>query len=369
MVRVTRRTALAAAGAAAATGAAAQPAAARPATLYGHRGASALRPEHTLGAYAKAIADGADFIEPDLVSTKDGVLVARHEPNLTETTDVADRPEFASRRRTQDYEGRTVSGWWTTDFTLPELKTLRCKERLGKALRPESAGYDGDFQVVTWEEMIDFAAAESAARGRRVGLVPELKSPAWHRAQGHDIEGEFLRTVAAHPYTRRLAPLHVQCFEVGPLQRVRAALGRADRIRLVQLVGGPGDRPQDRPDLTYGAMTSPAGLREVATYADVVAPSLRGVLPVDAQGRLAPPNTLVRDAHAAGLGVVVWTFRPENRFLPADLRDGAPLEARNPAGSLEEMRRFLELGVDGFFTDDPALGRRAIDAFQASRKA
>ena len=361
---MTRRTALAAAAASTVAAGAVRAQARKVATLYGHRGACALRPEHTLASYAKAIADGADFIEPDLVSTKDGVLVARHEANVAETTDVATRPEFHSRRRTLSYDGRTVDGWWTIDFTLAELKTLRCKERLGPILRPESASYDGQFQIVTWPEMIDFAAAQSAATGRTVGLVPELKSVTWHTAHGHDLEAAFLRDVNAHEYTRR-APLHIQCFEVGPLQRLRTKLGRADRLKLVQLVDAPSERPMDRRSTTYGAMLTPTGLREMKTYADVVAPSLRGVFPEDAQGRLAAPNSLVRDAHAAGLEVVVWTFRPENQFLPVDLRDGGRLQARDPDGSTTEMRRFLELGVDGFFTDDPALGRQAIDAFAA----
>ena len=348
----------------------AQPAAPtrRRATVYGHRGASALRPEHTLGSYAKAVADGADFIEPDLVSTRDGVLVARHEPDIDETTDVASRPEFAARRRRLDYEGRVVDGWWTIDFTLAELKTLRCRERLGAKLRPESASYDGRFQVVTWEEMIDFAAAESTARGRIIGLVPELKSSTWHRKHGFDIGLTFLRDIASHDHTRH-APLHVQSFEVDDLKLLRARLGRPDNLKLVQLVGAPGQHPQDHPELSWGEMTAPEGLARVATYADVVAPSLRGVIPTDASGRLGEPNTLVRDAHAAGLGVVVWTFRPENAFLPADLRGAGGPEVRHPEGSLTEMRRFLELGVDGFFTDDPALGRRAVDDFSEGRAA
>ena len=364
---MSRRGALAA-GAAAALAGPARAQARRGATVYAHRGASALRPEHTLASYAKAIQDGADFIEPDLVSTRDGVLVARHEPDIAETTDVAARAEFASRRRTLAFDGRQVTGWFTIDFTLAELKTLRCRERLGAKIRPESAGYDGRFQIVTWEEMIDFAAAESAARGRVVGLVPELKSSAWHAAHGHDIAEAFLRVVAEHEHTRR-APLHVQSFEIDNLKLLRRKLGRPDNLKLVQLVGGMAERPQDHPELTYGAMTAPAGLAAIKAYADVVAPSLRGAIPVDAQGRLAAPNRLVPDAHAAGLEVVVWTFRPENLFLPADLRGPGGPDARHPQGSLAEMRRFLDLGVDGFFTDDPALGRRAVDAFLAGAAA
>jgi glycerophosphoryl diester phosphodiesterase len=364
---LSRRTALTAAGAALAAGAHAASAQAQPrkkALIYGHRGASALRPEHTLASYAKAIADGADFIEPDLVSTKDGVLVARHEPDISETTDVAARPEFASRRRTLPFDGHNVTGWFTIDFTLDELKSLRCKERLGAAVRPESASYDGQFQIVTWEEMIDFAAAESAARGKLIGLVPELKSSTWHRANGHPIDERFLDVTARHSYAQK-APLHVQSFEIDNLKFLRAKLGRPSNLKLVQLVGASHEKPMDGRGLTYGQMTTPEGFAAIQRYAEVVAPNLRSVIPLNAKGGLGAPNRFVSDAHAAGLGVVVWTFRPENRFLPKDLRSDAGENARNPAGSLTEMRRFLDLGVDGFFTDDPALGRQAVDATAA----
>ena len=360
MAKVSRRMALATGAAALATGAAqAQPVRRKPA-IYAHRGASAHRPEHTLGSYAKAIADGADFIEPDLVSTKDGVLIARHEPNIGETTDVESRPEFASRKRAIAYEGKTVTGFFTIDFTLDELKTLRCRERLGPAIRPESASYDGQFQIVTWEEMMDFAAAESAARGRVIGLVPELKSSTWHKANGHPIDERFVEVTRRHAYAMK-APLHIQSFEIDNLKWLRTKLGRPANVKLVQLVGGPKDRPQDHPEMTFGEIFAPPGLRIMKTYADVVAPSLRGVIPLDAAGDIGQPNSLVPDAHAAGLEVVVWTFRPENRFLPKNLRGPGGDNARSPQGSLAEMRRFIDLGVDGFFTDDPAIGRAAVD--------
>ena len=328
-------------------------------TLYAHRGASALRPEHTEGAYLKAIEDGADFIEPDLVSTKDGVLVARHEPDIHETTDVAARPEFADRRRTVAFDGRTVTGWFACDFTLAELKTLRCRERLPQ-VRPESAGYDGRWPVLTFQEVLDIAQAHSRP-GRIIGVVPELKSSTWHAAQGHPIDGAFLKVATTHPHARRAA-LHVQSFEIDNLKLLRRRLGRPADLKLVQLVGAAAERPVDHPETSYAAMTAPAGLRAIAAYADVVAPALRSVIPLGEGGRLGEPNALIRNAHAAGLGVVVWTFRPENAFLPADLRGGEGPNARHEVGSLEEMRRFIAAGVDGFFTDDPALGRRAIDA-------
>ena len=359
---MTRRGALAGAGAGA-LAPAARAQRARP-LVYAHRGASALRPEHTLASYAKAIADGADFIEPDLVATKDGALVARHEPDIHETTDVAQHPEFADRRRTVQFDGRTVTGWFACDFTLAELKTLRCRERLGAAIRPESASYDGRFQIVSFEEMIDFVAAESATRGRLIGIVPELKSSTWHAAQGRPIDALFVRTVERSAYAQR-APLHVQSFEIDNLKALRRRWADRSNVRLVQLIGAPSERPVDTPSTTYGAMASPAGLQQVAAYAHVLAPPLPVVVPPAAGGRLGTPSPVTRDAHAAGLKVVAWTFRPENRFLPVDLRDGPP-DARNPRGSMAEMRRHLEAGIDGFFTDDPAIGRTVADAWAAA---
>jgi glycerophosphoryl diester phosphodiesterase len=327
----------------------------------GHRGAPVLRPEHTLASYAQAIADGADSVEPDLVCSKDGVLVARHEPDISDTTDVADRPEFASRRRTLSIDGHEVTGWFTIDFTLDELKSLRCKERLGPKRRPESARYDGQFQIVTWEELIDFVAAESAARGRLIGLVPELKSSTWHRTQGHPLDERFFEITARHAYPQT-APLMVESFEIDSLKLLRAKFGHPSNMKLVQLVEAAHKKPVDGGGLTYGQMTTPEGFAAIRRYAEVVAPNLRSVIPLTAEGELGEPTRFVADAHAAGLEVVVWTFRPENRFLPKDLRSAAGKNARNPAGSLAEMRRFIDLGVDGFFTDDPALGRQAVDA-------
>jgi glycerophosphoryl diester phosphodiesterase len=332
--------------------------------VFAHRGASALRPEHTLGAYAKAIADGADFIEPDLVPTRDGVLVARHENNIAETTDVADHPAFAARRTTKTIDGEVQTGWFTEDFTLAELKTLRARERLG-AVRPESRGYDGVFQIVSFEEIADFTAAEAAARGRTIGLVPELKHSTYFAGIGLPVEDRFLAALAAHAYTRR-HPVQVQSFEVANLRYLRGKLPKGGNVRLVQLIGDPAQRPADIAKaggaLDYRTMTTPAGLREMARHADIVAPNTRALIPLGTDGRLGAPTTLVADAHAAGLQVCPWTFRPENRFLAADFRDGAGENARNAAGSIAEMRRYIALGVDALFTDDPALGRIAVDS-------
>ncbi|HYG06760.1 MAG TPA: glycerophosphodiester phosphodiesterase [Stenotrophomonas sp.] len=335
----------------------AQPIPPRKALVYAHRGASALRPEHTLAAYAQAIADGADFIEPDLVSTRDGVLVARHENEIGGTTDVARHPEFAARRTRKIIDGESIEGWFSEDFSLAELKTLRARERL-----PQLRGtrWDGQFAVLTLDEIIAFTAAEATRRGRPIGLVPELKHPSYFRGLGLPMEETLLSALQAHPYTQR-ARVVIQSFEAGTLRTLRQRLGRDSHIRLLQLLG-PAQQllPGETHGRRYADLTTPAGLREIASYADAIGPDLRSLIPLDADGRLARPTSLLRDAHAAGLEVQPYTFRPENRFLAPQFRDGAA-EARNEAGSIAEIRAYLRLGIDAFFTDDPALGRRAVD--------
>ena len=330
--------------------------------VFGHRGASALRPEHTLGSYAKAIADGADYIEPDLCSTRDGVLVARHEAFLSETTDVSAHPEFASRKARKTIDGETHEGWFVDDFTLAELKTLRAVERLPQ-YRPGSAQYNGMFQVLTFEEIIDFVAAEAAARGRIIGLVPELKHSTYFAGVGLPLEDRFLSILAAHDYTRR-NPVEIQSFEIANLKYLRGKLGSRANLRLMQLVIGENVRPMDVAaaggTLTFAQMCTPAGLREIAQYADVIAPPTRSLIPLKKDGSLDQPSSLVDDAHKAGLRVEPWTFRPENHFLAADFRNNAGDAARNEAGSIAEIKRYIATGLDGFFTDDPALGRAAV---------
>ncbi|MFC3461475.1 glycerophosphodiester phosphodiesterase family protein [Massilia haematophila] len=333
-------------------------------TLYAHRGASALFPEHTLAAYARAIMDGADYVEPDLVCTKDGVLVARHENAITDTTDIATRAEFARRKTRKVIDGAAHEGWFISDFTLAELKTLRAVERLPKM---RGTRHDGQFQIVSLEEIIDFVAAEAAVHGRTIGLIPELKHSTWFTGAGLALEERLVATLNAHAYTRR-APVTVQSFETANLKALRKTLGRSTQVRLAQLVvaGGRNDalRPADVAlsggSLTYGEMVTPRGLGQLAAYADVVAPVTRAIIPLGIDARLARPTTLVTDAHRAGLQVVAWTFRPENAFLAADFRNGDGLDARNDAGSIAEMRRYLETGIDGLFSDDTALARRAI---------
>ncbi len=334
------------------------PLAAKP-LIFAHRGASALRPEETLAAYEKAIADGADFIEPDLVPTKDGVLVARHESNITETTDVAAHPEFAARRVVKVIDGRAQEGWFTEDFTLAELKTLRAKERLG-ALRPESMGYDGQFDVATFDEIVALAARS----GRPVGLIPELKHPTYYAGLGFDTPGKLVATIKASAYLRRV-PLIVQCFEIATLKRLHRELAGRRNASLLQLIQSPDvKQPADvvaaGGALTFEDMVTPQGLAEIATYAQWIGPPLRRVIPLDAAGNAGPPSAVIADAHRAGLKVSVFTFRPENQFLPANLRHG-DVGARWAQGMVADVRSFVAAGVDGFFTDDPALGRVAVD--------
>ncbi|WP_132145926.1 glycerophosphodiester phosphodiesterase [Luteibacter rhizovicinus] len=327
--------------------------------VIGHRGASALRPEHTLASYAKAIEDGADFIEPDLVSTKDGSLVARHENEISGTTDVAAHPEFAARRATKTIDGVSVTGWFTEDFTLAELKTLRARERLPE-IRKDNAHYDGQFQVPTFDEIIDFVAAESAARGRVVGIIPEIKHSTYFAGIGLPMEDRTLATIDAHTYTRT-APVEIQSFEVGNLKYLRGKLGKTHpNVTLLQLMESPDAHPADRTAPTYAVMMTPAGLKEVATYADAIGPSVRSIIPLTADGSLGTPSALVRDAHAAHLQVHPYTFRPENHFLARNFRNADGDAARNEAGSIAEIRAYLATGIDAFFTDDPAIGRKAL---------
>ncbi|WP_313345257.1 glycerophosphodiester phosphodiesterase [Stenotrophomonas sp.] len=336
------------------------PPAPRKAAVYGHRGASALLPEHTLAAYAQAIADGADYIEPDLVMTRDGVMVSRHENEISGTTDVAAHPEFASRKTTKTIDGERVEGWFTEDFTLAELKTLYARERLPQL---RSTAYDGQFRIATLDEIIAFVVQQAGRANRGIGLVPEIKHGTYFKSIGLPMEDVLVTALQANPYTK-VAPVTIQSFEVGNLRYLRAKLGRDSNIRLLQLLGDPKQQPGDvlaaKGSQRYADMITPAGLDQIAGYADGIGPSLRMVIPLDANGRLGTPTSLVRDAHAVGLMVVPYTFRPENPFQAAEFRKGEA-NARNAEGSVAEMRAYLATGIDAFFTDDPALGRQAVD--------
>jgi glycerophosphoryl diester phosphodiesterase len=329
-----------------------------PVVVIAHRGASALLPEHTLAAYARAIDDGADFVEPDLVCTRDGVLVARHEDEIGGTTDVAQHPEFADRHGTRTIDGKVVTGWFASDFTLAELKSLRARERLPQL---RSTAHDGRFEVPTWDEIV----ALVARAGRRVGLMPEVKTPSYFRARGLALEERLLERIDAHACTRA-APVVIQSFETGNLRRLRAALGARGNVRLLQLLDKPPRAPADagiagEPARTYADWMRADALREIAAFADIVAPPTRAILPLDEAGGFAAPTTFVADAHAAGLQVMPYTFRPENHYLPRALWRGDDPATVHAEGSIAELRAAIAAGVDGVFTDHPELGRRAVD--------
>ena len=325
-----------------------------PPIVIAHRGASGLRPEHTIASYTLAIEHGADFIEPDLVLTKDDVFVARHENDITGTTDVAKHPEFAARRTAKVIDGEKHTGWFTEDFTLAELKTLRAVERLPK-LRPDNAKYDGQFDIPTFAEIIALAKKHSKA-GRVVGIYPETKHPSYFAKIGHPMEARLVAQLKAAGWSKPGDPVFVQSFEVDNLKRLHTMTG----LRLIQLMDASG-APADGATPSYAAMATPAGLKMVAEYAYGIGPNKDMIRKGD-----DAPSTLVADAHAAGLRLHPWTFRAENAFLPPSLRDGTDPAAHGRLA--EEITRFLNLGVDGFFTDFAYVGVAARAAWRADKK-
>lgn len=339
--------------------------------VIGHRGAAGYLPDHTLEGYRKAIELGADFIEPDLVATRDGVLVARHEPNIIATTDVKDRPEFASRRTQRLVDGAQEEGWFVSDFTLAELKTLR-------AIQPfpdRDPAYNGKFQIPTFEEVLDLARSESARVGRSIGVYAETKHPTWHASLGLKLEDRLLDTLDRYGYTSRTSPVILQSFEVANLKYLRGKT----QLRLVQLVdasdinadgsiqlAAPFDKPYDLAvagdPRTFADLLTPEGLKEISTYADGIGPWKPYLIPsrllddnqdgqpddrngdgqIDERDRvMMPPTDVVKDAHAAGLFVHPYTFRSEAKRLASDFKG-------DPAA---EYRLFYELGVDGVFSE------------------
>jgi glycerophosphoryl diester phosphodiesterase len=302
-------------------------------------------------AYRLAIEEGCDFIEPDLVVTRDGALVVRHENEISGTTDVAARPEFAARRTTKTVDGETLEGWFTEDFTLAELKTLRARERLPK-LRPASAAYDGQETIPTFQEVLDLAKAESRRTGRTIGVYPEMKHPTYMAMAGLPVEGRLAQALKDNWLDGRDAPVFVQCFEVSPLKTF-ATLSRARRILLASDESGPADLA----GTTYAQMLTPQGLKDIATYADGIGPAWSLILPTADDGTLGPPTSLVADAHAAGLAVHPWTVRAENHFLPPALRRGGDDAAHGDVETL--LKALYAAGVDGVFSDFPGLAVKA----------
>jgi len=339
-MKITRRTFAAATAALGALPAMAAPKA-RPLVI-AHRGASGERPESTLLAFKLAIAEGADFIEPDLVLTKDGHFVVRHENDISGTTNIASHPEFAARKATKTIDGQSITGWFTEDFTLAELKTLRARERL-PALRPGSAAFDGQAEIPTYKEVVDLAKAESKRLGRTIGAYPEMKHPSYFAGLGLPMEQRLADTLKAFGLDSKSAPVFVQCFEVEPLKTI----GRMTKARRVMLVG-QGAAPVD--------VTSAAGVKAIAAFAEGLGPEWPLVIPI-VDGGLGPATSLVADAHAAGLAVHPWTVRAENAFLPLKLRRGtAPADH----GDVDAVYSALfASGIDGLFSDFPGLAVKA----------
>jgi glycerophosphoryl diester phosphodiesterase len=295
--------------------------------IIGHRGASGYRPEHTLASYRLAAEMGADFVEPDLVSTKDGILIARHENEISGTTDVAGR--FPDRKTTKTVDGQEITGWFSEDFTLAEIKTLRAKERLAT----RSHEFDGRFEVPTFDEVLDLAQQLGRELGRPIGVYPETKHPTYFRSAGLPLEEKLIASLEKHGWNRRDAPVFIQSFESGNLRELR----KKTAVRLMQLV-------------TTAASVDAAGLKDIAGYADAIGPEKRLIVPTAPDGSLLVPTDLVARAHAAGLLVHVWTLRIDKEFLPAGYHGRAEAE----------FEQFRGLGVDGLFTDFPDVAARAF---------
>ena len=328
-----------------------------------HRGASGYAPEHTLAAYFIAIEQGTDYIEPDLVMTRDGVMVARHENEISGTTDVADRGQFADRRTTKVVEGASVTGWFTEDFSLEELKTLRARERIPE-LRPGNTRLDGRLEIPTLEEILALARGVEERRRVRarelglaapepIGVYPETKHPSYFAGLGLAMEERLVAALERYGYRGADGRAFLQSFETGNLKVLRG-LTRLPLVQLIEAAGAPYDLVQSGDARTYADLVTPTGLEEIATYAACIGPAKSMIIPRDAHGKLARPTSLVADAHAAGVGVHPWTFRAEKAFLPA----GVDLEG--------ELREFLDIGIDGFFTDQADVGVQARDAYVKS---
>ncbi|WP_183098493.1 glycerophosphodiester phosphodiesterase [Nocardioides pelophilus] len=326
--------------------------------VFAHRGASGYRPEHTLAAYRLAVEQGADFIEPDLVATSDGVLVARHENEISGTTDVADHPEFADRRTTKTIDGNQVTGWFTEDFTLAELKTLRAKERLPQ-VRPDNTAFDGQIEVPTLEEVLTLVDELEAATGRTIGVAPEIKHSTYFDSIGLSMEEPLVATLEEFDLDQRRSAVAIQSFEVGNLKEL-AGLTEAPLVQLLDASGGPADLRAE--GVTYASMLTRKGIKQIARYADWLSPNKSWILPRDAAtGATGAPSEVVDRAHRAGLPVVIWTLRAENQFMATNFRIGTDPNAYGDLAA--EITAFLDAGVDALFSDHPDLAVAARDAW------
>ncbi|MFF3086950.1 glycerophosphodiester phosphodiesterase [Streptomyces nojiriensis] len=334
-------------------------------TVIGHRGASGYRPEHTIGSYQLALDLGADVIEQDLVPTRDGHLVCRHENEIGGTTDVAEHPGFASRRTTKSVDGVAVTGWFTEDFTLAELRTLRAKERI-PAVRQRNTLYDGQWAVPTFEEVLRWADREGKRRGRRVWLHVETKHPTYFRGLGLGLEEPLAKLLRRYGRDGRGAAVFLQSFEPSSIQRL-SRLVSAPRVVLLSTAGTrPWDFEVAKDPRTVADLVKPEGLKWIAGFAQGIGPTMDLILPRDAAGKLGAPTTLVKDAHARGLLLHPYTARNENSFLPAEYRKGTDPAAYGDA--LGAFRTYFEQGIDGIFTDNPDTGLLAAEAFRPGRR-
>ena len=329
--------------------------------VIGHRGVPGERLEHTRPSYELAIEQGADFIEPDVVCSRDGHLVVRHENEIGGTTDIASRPEFADRKATRFIDGIPLSGWFTEDLTLEELRTLRTRERLPD-LRPQNLRLHG--QILTFEEVLDIAEAGTASTGRQIGVYVETKHPTYFAEIGLDLDDRLVEIFERRGINHESGPVIIQSKEVGNLQRLRNRTP-LPLIQLTDLQGAAFDLAAAGDPRTFADLTTPAGLAEIATYADGIGPHKSQVIAREPGHRLAGETGLVGHAHDQGLLVHVWTMRNENNFLPLDLRIGA--ERGDPGDAAAEYHLFLEAGVDGFFSDFTQTAVQALASWQAAR--
>ncbi|ADI05582.1 glycerophosphoryl diester phosphodiesterase [Streptomyces bingchenggensis BCW-1] len=333
-------------------------------TVIGHRGASGYRPEHTMGSYQLALDLGADIIEQDLVPTKDGHLVCRHENDITATTDVSAHPEFADRKTTKTVDGTALTGWFTEDFTLAELKTLRAKERI-PGNRQRNTLYDGRWEVPTFEEVLQWAEREGRKRGRRVWLYVETKHPTYFRKLGLGLEEPLAKLLRRYGRHKKDAALFLQSFEPSSIQRLRKLVDTPAVVLLSTINSRPWDFIEANDPRTVADLVKPEGLKWIAGYAQGIGPDLSVIIPRTADGKLGTPTSVVKDAHAAGLVLHPYTMRNENTFLPADFRRGTDPNAYGDA--FGAFKKYFETGIDGIFSDNPDTALLAAEDFRKSR--
>ncbi|ANS63977.1 glycerophosphoryl diester phosphodiesterase [Streptomyces lincolnensis] len=330
-------------------------------TIIGHRGASGYRPEHTFGSYQLALDMGADIVEAgDLVPTRDGHIVCRHEPEIGGTTDVANHPEFAARRTTKVLDGVSTTGWFTEDFTLAELKTLRAIERI-PANRPHNTLYNGHWEIPTFEEVLKWQDEQTRKRGKQVWIYPETKHPTYFRGLGLGLEERVAKLLHKYGKDRRNSPVIIQSFEPTSIQRLNRLVDNPLAVLLSSADSRPWDFVASGDPRTVADLITPKGLREIAGYAQGIGPTLDLIIPRDAQGNLTKPTTLVKDAHKVGLVLHPWTMRNENPFLPANFRKGTDADAYGDV--FGAFRTYFATGIDGVFTDNPDTGVLAREDF------